>query len=215
MSCSGWTTWWAPMRSRMVACCWLTALTQISPIPSSVSSAVVRMLASRSLPIATTARVKSPMPISCSASMSVESAATIWPSCPDSRWTMSGRRSTARTSVPVRASSRASAVPNRPRPMTATGSLWLANDGPLLGKLVPLGTFPQRQPGRQGERPDAADVHEQDQQHLGGGGQAGGDAGEQTDRGERGHGLEQDPVETEVAQRLHQERRDGDQADAE
>jgi hypothetical protein len=125
-------------------------------------------LGSRSLPMATTTRLKSVMPISVSASGSVESATTTWPSWPDSFWTTSGRWSMASTSEPPRASSSARAVPNRPRPMTATGSLWLANDGPLLGELVAAGAFAQCQPGGQGERPDPADVHEQHEQHLSG-----------------------------------------------
>src|SRR5688500_8399497 len=215
MSCSGKTTWWAPMRSRMVACWRLIALAQMSRISISASSAVVRMLASRSLPMATTTRLKSPMPISASASGSVESATTTWPSCPDSRCTMSGRLSTASTSVLPRASSSARAVPNRPRPMTATGSLWLANDGPLLGELVAAGALAQRQPGRQGERPDTADVHEQHQQRLPGGGDVGGDAGGQADGGEGGDDLEQHLVEGEVAEGLHHERRERDDADGE
>src|SRR5829696_8065181 len=151
----------------------------MSRMPSSASSAVVRMLASRSLPMATTTRWKSAMPSSASASGSVESAMTTWPSWPDSRWTMSGLLSTASTSVPPWASSSARAVPNRPRPMTATGSLWLANDGPFLGELVAAGALAKREPGGQGQGADATDVHEQDQQQLPGRGQVGGDAGGQ------------------------------------
>ena len=52
MSCSGRTTWWTPIWVRIRACDVLIAFAQTFLIPSSSSSEAVRMLASRSVPIA-------------------------------------------------------------------------------------------------------------------------------------------------------------------
>src|SRR6476620_5110686 len=107
------------------------------------------------------------------------------------------------TSVPCASSSSASDPPKRPSPMTTTESAcaadsgerekkFLANEGPFLRVFVEKRAFAERQSGAQRHRAEAADEHEQDQDHLAGRRQGGGDAGGEPHRGERGDHLEQD-----------------------
>src|SRR5690606_12989337 len=107
--------------------------------------------------------------------MSVASAVMTCVSRPDSAWTTFGRLSMASTSVPRRASSSASAEPNRPRPITTTGR-FSANDRPFHGEFVAAGALAEGERGGEGERPDAPDEHQDDEQHLPGRRQFGGEA---------------------------------------
>jgi hypothetical protein len=77
------------------------------------------MLASRSLPMATTAESKSGMPSSRRAASSVESAWITWVSLSEMFWTSFSSLSIPRTSRPPFTSYSASDVPKRPRPIRA------------------------------------------------------------------------------------------------
>src|ERR687896_1054107 len=105
------------------------ALAQMSGTPSSTSTEVVRMLASRSVPMATTARPNSPAPSWRRTSRSVVSASRTW--VRSSAWscTILGSASTPSTSWPSSISVSARALPNRPSPITSTPS-----SGTVLGR---------------------------------------------------------------------------------
>src|SRR3954454_18730980 len=101
----------------------------------------------------------------------------------------------ARTSCPRFTSDSATAVPNRPRPMTTTETfpafLLLANNGALLGQAVVVVAPLVGECRADGDGADAADVHEDHQCDLGYGWEIGGDAGGQPDGRECGDGFEQ------------------------
>ena len=93
---------------------------------------------------------------------------------PFSACTRSSSTSMPRTSVPPAMSSSASALPNRPRPMTATESASamrrdvsapkignLANGGPLFREFVEDAAIAQRERRTEGQRPEPAEEHEQ------------------------------------------------------
>src|SRR3954447_19113873 len=216
MSCSGNTTWCAPIRSRMRPWWALVALAQMSATSRSTSSEVTRMLSSRWSPMATTARWKSPTPSCRNASMSVQSAVTACVSCEDRSCTVRLTLSIASTSVPCRSSSRAIALPNRPSPMTTTGSWCVsANDRPLLGPLIVARTLAQGQRRRQRERPQPAHEHQHDEHHLSSRRELRGDPRREPDRTERGEDLEEHAFEVLVAHPEHDERGRHREADTE
>src|SRR5918993_3799934 len=165
--------------------------------PKSASSEVVRMLASRSGPIPTTACGSSCTPSWRSACSSVVLATAAWVSWSAYSCTSWGAESMPRTSQPRCTSSRASELPNRPRPRTATRLSdcgFLANDGSLLGPFVPAGLFAQGESGGQRDRSQPADEHQHDQDDMAGGADVGGDAGGQADGGEGRDHLEQHDI---------------------
>ena len=75
------------------------------------------------VPIATTARVYSPTPSCCSASLLVTSASTAMVTREDTSRTRAGSRSMHSTSQPSRVSAMATDWPNLPSPSTTTGSM--------------------------------------------------------------------------------------------
>ncbi|SLI05468.1 Uncharacterised protein [Mycobacteroides abscessus subsp. abscessus] len=93
------------------------------------------MLASMFEPMPTTACGKSGTPNWASASASVVSTAETWVNSSAYCCTTAGLASSASTSVPWVTSSRASALPNRPSPITTTrvsGLRGLPDNGALL-----------------------------------------------------------------------------------
>src|SRR4051794_37463752 len=94
-----------------------------------------------------------------------------------------------RTSVPPAMSSRASELPKRPSPITATESASairrgasvlnnpnLANGGPFLGVLEQNVAVAQRECGAEGQWTEASEEHQRDEHQLGGHRQVRGDA---------------------------------------
>src|SRR5829696_7571506 len=206
MSCSGKTTWWAPTRSRMRPWGTVIALAQMSGTSRPASTEVVRMLASRSVPMPTTARPNSPAPSWRMASSSVASASTTWVRTSALRCTLPGSASTPSTWWPrsIRVSARA--VPNRPSPTTSTPSsgTLLANDRSFLRVAVAGLALAQGERGGQCNRAGAAEEHEQDEQVLGRQGKLGGDPGGQPDRPEGRKRLEQGLRHRQPAEGLRQ-----------
>src|SRR5690606_15651641 len=218
MSCSGYTTCWAPTRSRMRPCWRLTAFAQIEGTPRSSSAAVARTLASM-WPMPTTAWRTSAAPSWRSTSTFVTSPSTTWVSSWAARCTTLGSTSTPSTSIPRRTSSAPTAAPKRPRPRTrtcspgrggcsgrrsvrriesgpgASGCWWSANDRPLFRVPVQALALAGHERREQGGGPDPPEEHEPDEEHLGRVGQAGGDAGGQPHRAEGGDRLEEEGVE--------------------
>ena len=109
----------------------------MSLMPASSRLPVTRTEASTLSPIATTAVVKSVMPICSTAITSVRSACTVG-RIDDHRLTSSAFLSTASTSCPIWSSVVATALPNRPNPTTSTLrlpfaiSLFLSRTRPVL-----------------------------------------------------------------------------------
>lgn len=111
---------WALLWVRMRAWEWEIALAQMSRTPKLTRIDDVRMLASRSDPMPTTARSNSWTESWRNASSLVESACTTWVRRPARDWTVLGLSSIPSTSVPSSTSSSARDLPNLPSPTTTT-----------------------------------------------------------------------------------------------
>src|SRR3972149_6536880 len=219
MSRSGKITFEAPTRSRIFPWGSVTALATMRLTPRSTSADVVRMLASMSVPMATTAVPNSPAPIWRSASTSVESASTTWVSPSRNAWTSLGALSTRRPSCPRLMRVSASPPPKRPRPMTRNSFSRLANDRSLLRETVEPLPLSERERKRERIRAGAAEEHERDQDGLAEVVELGRDPGGQTDGAESREGLEERLLERERARGHERERAEhdgveGDQGDA-
>src|SRR5919112_2300486 len=207
----------APTCDRILPCLTLVAFAQISGTPTSVSVSTVRTLASRCVPMPTTARGKSWTPSWRNVSVSVASACTTWVRRSDQSCTMSSSVSMPRTSWPRLISDSATCPPKRPSPTTTTLSSFgvlrfSANEWSLLGIAVEPAAGVEGDRGAYRDRADPADVHQDDQHGLRGRRQGGRDAGAQPDRRERLGHLEQRAVERHVVgQRDQPERAGGDQ----
>src|SRR3954454_11268655 len=194
------------MRDRIVPWRRLVAFAQISATRSSVSASTVSTLASRSVPMPTTARPTEATPSCRSTSTSVASAATTCVSRSAYDWTSRSSESTASTGCPSRTRESATAPPKRASPMATTASDLLdsANDGPRFRVAVQTGAGVEGERGGHGDRADPAAEHQGDQDELGRPAQVVGHAHRETDGAERRHGLEQGPVEAEPGARGEQ-----------
>src|SRR5664279_1953359 len=144
------------------------------------------MLAWMSLPIATTAMPKSSAPIWRRTSTVVASASTTVAKSPEHLRTTAASASIASTSWPRRVIVWASAWPNRPRPMTRTCSLLLANEWSLLGIREQALTLMHAQSHGEREWTNAPKVHERDLDQLSCRAEMGGDPRRESHVGKRG-----------------------------
>ncbi len=143
VSSSGKMTRSAPTRLRISPCSLLPALAMTLRTPRRLRTMVAKIDGSASLLIATMAVAKSAAPAERSASSSAASSSSAWVTSEAMSLTRLSERSTASTSCPSRSSSRATAEPKRPRPMTITCSLAMV----AAAYPMPIRSEPTRPPG--------------------------------------------------------------------
>ena len=184
--------------------CWrLIALAQMSGISRSTSSEVVRMLASRSVPMRDDGAVEvghaelaQRLDVGGVGGDDVGELAATRPGRPSA-----GASMAEHLGAPAGRAARASELPKRPSPMTTTGSVRCVSQRWFSPRVVRSGGCARaaraRRPRVSG--PDPADEHQQRRAaRCPRRGQVGGDAGGQPDGGERGDRLEQHPVQADA-----------------
>ena len=159
----------------MRACASESAFAHTSRTPSSTKFEAVKIEASTSEPMATTARSTSSMPSCVSTAASEVSACTVCVSSGAISRTNLSEASMPSTSTPWSMSSRANAWPKRPRPTTTTGAMSmvfrepkiLTNEGPFLGVAKALRDRARGERRDECGGADAAQIHNETQDNLG------------------------------------------------
>src|SRR5690606_19882805 len=221
VSGSGYTTRSAPTIFRISPWSGFWALATTRLIPSRLSNVVARMLERSSVPMATTATSKSCAPSFLRTSLSVASAMIACVTSSAMSSIARASRSIASTSCPSRSNSRATALPNRPTPITKT----CRPTSPLSAALHVLTRIadaapgrPRRQCQRQRQRSEATGEHDRDQEQSRAGAELGSDPGREAHRAEAGDRLEGDidgieGLEHRQPQSDQEDHRDGEEDD--
>src|SRR5690625_3434111 len=207
------------MRSKMRACSAEMAFAQIWGTPKSTRLAVISTDASMDVPTPTTATRKSAAPAWSKASGTDASASTRWVRREYHCCTTAASFSTPSTGVLSVSSALASAVPNRPSPITrmpdsSSGRLErnvAATDRPFFRQSNNAVSVVQRE--RCGDSHGSGTTHEHSRrEHIFATvGQIGRNPGGQPARRERRYGFEQDDVQGQVGNGQQDEARDEDE----
>src|SRR5690625_4482395 len=207
------------MRSKMRACSAEMAFAQIWGTPRSTRLAVISTDASIDVPTPTTATRKSAAPACSKASGTDASASTRWVRREDNCWTTAGSFSTPSTWAFSFSSALASAVPNRPSPITRIPDSssrrfernLSSNDRPFSRKSN--NALSVAQPNLRGDSHGFGPIHQHSpREHVFATvGQVGRNPGGQPARRERRYGFEQDDVQGQISNSQQNEARDEDE----